>query len=187
MSITNVQLLIVGCTGCFDQDLESGQQRRITETGIEKYMDGSAWISLFSLIVSVGTAAYTYRFSSTQQRLNEMLIREKQAEQEERKRAVFQVEIKGAAPQYSLSIKNVGGAPAVDVFFTSEGPDNEFARGIEAVSPLTHFPHGIIEPGQTLTYAYVRFLEHTHTPSFTLRWRDKKGQHEKNFEPMLPR
>ncbi|WP_317203671.1 hypothetical protein [Janthinobacterium sp.] len=113
-------------------------------------MDSSAWISLFSLFVSVGTAAYTYRFSSTQQRLNEMLIREKQAELEEGKRAVFQVDIVGTAPQYSLSIKNIGGAPAVDVFFTSEGPDNEFARGLGAVSPLTHFPHSIIELGKTL-------------------------------------
>lgn len=150
-------------------------------------MDGSAWISLFSLFVSGGTAVYTYRFSRTQQRLNEMLIREKQAEQEDAKRAVFQVEIEGTAPQYSLSIKNVGAAPAVDVFFTSDGPDNEFAKGMGAVSPLTHFPHAVIGPETKLAYAYVRFLEHTHEPSFTLRWRDKKGQHEKKFEPVLPR
>ncbi|CAN7392012.1 hypothetical protein [Variovorax sp. LjRoot178] len=102
-------------------------------------MDGSAWISLISLIASGGTAVYTYRFSRTQQRLNEMLIKEKQAEQEDAKRAVFQVEIEGAAPQYSLSIENVGAAPAVDVFFTSEGPDNEFAKGMGAVSPSLTF------------------------------------------------
>jgi hypothetical protein len=150
-------------------------------------MDSSAWISLFSLFVAVGTAAYTYKFSKTQHRLNEMLIREKQAEQEDTKRAVFQVEIEGTGPQYSLSIKNVGTAPATDVFFTSEGPDDEFAKGMESVSPLTHFPHAVIESGKKLTYPYVRFQEHTHEPSFTLRWHDKKGQHEKKFEPMLPR
>lgn len=56
-----------------------------------------------------------------------------------------------------------------------------------AVSPLTHFPHAVIEPEKKLAYAYVRYYEHTHEPSFTLRWRDKKGQHEKKFEPVLPR
>lgn len=99
-------------------------------------MDGSTWISLFSLFVSGGIAAYTYRFSRTQQRLNEMLIREKQAEQEDARRAVLHVEIEGAAP-------------AVDVFFTSEDPDNEFAKGMGAVSPLTHFHHVLIERGKT--------------------------------------
>tara|TARA_R110001599_G_scaffold288001_1_gene490815 strand:+ start:16 stop:468 length:453 start_codon:yes stop_codon:yes gene_type:complete len=150
-------------------------------------MDGSTWISLFSLFVAGGTAAYTYRFSRTRQRLNELLIEEKQAEQEDAKRAIFQIEITGTAPQYSLSIENVGAAPAFDVFFASEGPDNEFAKGLGAVNPLTHFPHSVIEPGRKLTYAYVRFLEHTHEPCFSLRWRDTKGPHDKKYEPVRPR
>jgi hypothetical protein len=150
-------------------------------------MDGSAWISLVSLVLSAGTAAYTFKFSRTQQRLNELLIKEKLAEQEDTKRAAFKVDIEGKAPQYTLAIQNVGDATAADVFFTSEGPDDEFAKGIGAVSPLTHFPHSSIEPGARLTYVYVRYVEHTHEPSFTLRWHDKKGQHTKKFEPMLPR
>lgn len=148
-------------------------------------MDVSDWIALLALLVSLGVALYTYKFSKTQHQLNEMLIREKRMELEDAKRAVFKVEFEQGRSTPRLVIENVGTAPALDVFFFSDGPDDEFVQGAEA-NPHTHFPHDAIDAGRKLSYLYIRHLGHTHSPSFTLKWHDKKGQHEKKFHPVLP-
>jgi hypothetical protein len=148
-------------------------------------MDASDWIALLALVVSLGTALYTYRFSKTQHQLTEMLIREKRMELEDAKRAVFKVEFERGRSSARLIIENVGTAPALDVFFFSDGPDDEFVQNAEA-NPHTHFPHNAINAGSKLSYPYIRHLGHTHSPSFTLKWHDKKGHHEKRFRPVLP-
>ncbi len=149
-------------------------------------MDASDWIALLALLVSFAVAWYTYTFSKTQHRLNELLIREKLMEQEDSKRAVFKVELeRGGASDYRLVIENVGTAPALDVFFISDGPDEEFVQNAEA-NPLMHFPHDVLDSGRKLVYPYIRYMSHRHSPAFTLKWKDKKGQHEKKFYPVLP-
>jgi hypothetical protein len=150
-------------------------------------MDASTFIALLSLVVSGVVAWFTYRFSWTQHRLNEILLYEKIAEREEAKKAIFAVKLEKSSSDYTLFIQNVGAGPATDVFFSSAGPVNEFVGAVRTQNPLLHFPLALVEPGKVLSFRYMRYLEHTHQPTFTLRWNDKKGEHEQTYEPPVPR